>query len=482
MNHENQHCQVWHCQEHEEELEFETQAGYVEHLQTSHPDAPRERYTEELIRTAVAPSLKLRRECPFCPFQPDISLDETKDMQKHVIFHLERLALVALPLVDDDSDGSDRPPESHEVQRFGRKGSIAADFSEADRMSFADFLYSDETQSGGHAVPYDTIKKIFSAGDISRVEPWLLEDENFLTNLPSEEVIPLEEFPIEYKGVSGMAKSREKRFGLDDPERVRKVYDRGEGDYYRVNSRAIQQYSTYAPLAGDAYALLRTIAQELDASKVICALDPNKDYLPRRRLPEILTVQRVRTIVSLPWFQEYPDKNKLTRDICLGPHPCLKLLAVLIGIGKAQDLPKHMGDELNDTCLPMDIETSKLKRMFCQRHQKRHSIINQYPRPSDRLEFSRWCYSLAAPYIRCDKGKHSHYILQEGDVFPIELEVGGKIIEPQVAETHFEGPISNIPKYGGYSTVYQVKIDGSHYDFGAVGVSSLNNLFGFQYC
>ncbi|KAI4868432.1 hypothetical protein F4820DRAFT_410204 [Hypoxylon rubiginosum] len=153
VNHESQHTRVWHCREHKEELEFKAQADYVEHLETSHPNAPPERYSQELIAVAAGPSLKQCRACPFCPFHPNTSSDEITDMQKHITFHLELLALLALPTVDDDFDGSDRSSESHEVQCLSRKGSITLNFGEQDRRSFADFIYRGEAQNGKHAVP-----------------------------------------------------------------------------------------------------------------------------------------------------------------------------------------------------------------------------------------------------------------------------------------------------------------------------------------
>ncbi|XXH04368.1 hypothetical protein Hte_010782 [Hypoxylon texense] len=457
VNHENQHARVWHCHEHKEELEFETQAEYVEHLKTSHPDGPPERYSQELVATAVGPSLKECRPCPFCPFYSNAFPGEITQMQKHIMFHLERLALLALPLVDDNPDGSDRP------QRGGRKGSILNDFVDADRKSFTDFIFLDKTQHRG-----DVVSKV-NLGQLPSVELdiglWLSKAEDILSNLPNEGVVPAEEFPSEYEEVNEMAVSMTQsvRTGLDDPRRVRQIRDRGEGDFLRASGSTSQLPKTYVPLPDDVDLLLDNIAGDLDRSKVVCALDPNKDYLPRCKLPEILTPEKVRTIVSHPCFKEYRDKDRLTRDICFGSSPCLKLLAILIGIGKVYDLPKLMSDGLSDKCLPMDIETSAQKNIYCQYHKKHHSAINEYPRPNVRAEFSRWSYSLIAPYIRGSKERHSHYVLRHGDVFPIE--VGTKM---------YEQPIP------GFSELFKVKIDSTHCHFDNIGLRHADGFFALK--
>jgi hypothetical protein len=64
------------------------------------------------------------------------------DMQKDVIFHPERLAILALPIAGDKSNyGSEASTssESHHAQRRGRRISITQDFgSTKDRQSFTE--------------------------------------------------------------------------------------------------------------------------------------------------------------------------------------------------------------------------------------------------------------------------------------------------------------------------------------------------------
>ncbi|KAI1759182.1 hypothetical protein GGR53DRAFT_524068 [Hypoxylon sp. FL1150] len=148
LDHESQHTRVWHCQGHGEE--FETQPEYVEHLKTSHPETTPEHFSPELIATVVGPSLKPYRDCPFCP----TAFSDTVEMQKHITFHLERLALIALtPLAGggSDEDSSGRPSDSHEVQHHGRQGSILGDFDDSLAISaFRDGAKSFEISASRH--------------------------------------------------------------------------------------------------------------------------------------------------------------------------------------------------------------------------------------------------------------------------------------------------------------------------------------------
>ncbi|KAJ3578104.1 hypothetical protein NPX13_g2466 [Xylaria arbuscula] len=127
LDHESQHTRVWHCQNHVEE--FETQPEYIEHLKQDHEDAKPEQFSAELLSSVVGPSVKLNRFCPFCP----TGINSLIEMQRHLAFYMERLALLALPRNESDTDddrASNASDESHEAQQRGRKRSIYEDFSD----------------------------------------------------------------------------------------------------------------------------------------------------------------------------------------------------------------------------------------------------------------------------------------------------------------------------------------------------------------
>ncbi|KAI0481843.1 hypothetical protein F4859DRAFT_512978 [Xylaria cf. heliscus] len=125
LDHESQHNKVWICQEHDEE--FETNPDYMDHLQTKHPEFQADRLSEVLIGTAVGTSKKIHRSCPFCP----TGFNEIIEMQRHIAFHLVRLALLALSPGGNGTNNDDdsiKSSDSHQPHQSGRTKSMIGDF------------------------------------------------------------------------------------------------------------------------------------------------------------------------------------------------------------------------------------------------------------------------------------------------------------------------------------------------------------------
>ncbi|KAL2691414.1 hypothetical protein Neosp_001799 [[Neocosmospora] mangrovei] len=93
----------------------------------------------EMVAAVVGSSLKPLRDCPFCP----TAFFDVPAMQKHVRYHLERLALYALPDIQEqegDELASVQPSDSHKlVENQGRRASITRDFSEEEEEAFSKF-------------------------------------------------------------------------------------------------------------------------------------------------------------------------------------------------------------------------------------------------------------------------------------------------------------------------------------------------------
>ncbi|KAI0844528.1 kinase-like protein [Daldinia vernicosa] len=206
-------------------------------------------------------------------------------------------------------------------------------------------------------------------------------------------------------------------------------------------------------------------------------------------------LRRIRTIVNLPSFQDFPNKDDLTTRIYYGSinsdsNPLLKLLAVLIGIDKLQDFPKCIKEGMDDGCLPMTVENPNdgTTPLYCERHKAHHATIDSFRRPNDRIQFTQWSYS-----------KHSHYRLHASDIFPMpsgrklqkqetlkqditkkevtrremtKQEVAVQGNKPQITEGAFA--------CGGFSEVYQVKIDKSHQRFEDIGIRHPEELFALK--
>ncbi|KAF4467134.1 kinase domain containing [Fusarium albosuccineum] len=146
LDHENLHLRVWHCQLHG--LEFETQSEYVSHVQQAHLDVSMDELSPELIASVVGPSLRPHRDCPFCP----TAFASIEEMQKHMAFHLERLALYVLPSLDDtngEGQVSGHSSDTNNAERRGRGNSIPQDFGDDWLNLFEDpFLSRLDTGNG----------------------------------------------------------------------------------------------------------------------------------------------------------------------------------------------------------------------------------------------------------------------------------------------------------------------------------------------
>lgn len=244
---------------------------------------------------------------------------------------------------------------------------------------------------------------------------------------------------------------------------VDEVNDRGN----KFDGKGRLKFEGFNSQSGDVEKLCKAIRNEFHKGFETCnvahILGGQRRYLPRAKLREIMTPRKIRMIVDgLSGFKDIPDKDKLTRDICFGQEPCWKLLAILIRFGEPESFPAHMNDGVCDRCLPMILDNSdRDSKLSCSLHGQ-HKLIGNYT-PLDRSTFNQYCHEFMAPYIVCREGQHSHYILRTDDVFPM-------VAGPAMKENSLSSKIAG--SYGGFSQVYQVSIDKSHYDFGDLGVSS----------
>ncbi|KAI0457324.1 hypothetical protein F5B21DRAFT_512631 [Xylaria acuta] len=181
IDHECQHSRVWHCQEHREE--FETQSEYVDHLKDAHPENTAESFAPELIAAAVGYSLSPRRDCPFCP----TAFETIKEMQKHIAYHLERLALLAFPRGDEDSvdeNNSECSSNSHRARRQGRRESVLFDFDATEMRLFERI---GDQPSTNHCFPLLTKENVAEMIDNSVescIARWL--SESTINDFPAE--------------------------------------------------------------------------------------------------------------------------------------------------------------------------------------------------------------------------------------------------------------------------------------------------------
>ncbi|KAJ0158578.1 hypothetical protein CTA2_11290 [Colletotrichum tanaceti] len=273
---------------------------------------------------------------------------------------------------------------------------------------------------------------------------------------------------------------------LDDKEKVSKIYDRGESA--RLRRAAANYDDTHKNDRKESSPepnLIAEIADELDEAKVASVLEPERMFIPYSELTKILTFSRVRSVVhSLKCFGGEKDKEAISRRIFLGnpakrEAPCVKLLAVLIGIGSAESMARHMlSDNISDTCLPIQKHTVNGKQQLRCREHRAHSEFDNYRRQDDRERFSHWSYLLSAPYITRRNNLHSHYVLDTGDVFPMDFQ--HKVEQDAGTESTARGSEGSGNTYGGFSEVYKVRIHDGHYDFGEHGIRHPRGFFALK--
>ncbi|KAI0153069.1 hypothetical protein GGR57DRAFT_154927 [Xylariaceae sp. FL1272] len=125
IDHESQHTRVWYCADHD--VEFETAPEYISHMTITHPGCNAETLSSELVASVVGPSMHVHRDCPFCP----TPFESVLKMQNHIAQHLERLALLALPLAEGSTEhgsAAAKSSDSHSGQMRGRADSLVEDF------------------------------------------------------------------------------------------------------------------------------------------------------------------------------------------------------------------------------------------------------------------------------------------------------------------------------------------------------------------
>ncbi|KAK6949796.1 hypothetical protein Daesc_008117 [Daldinia eschscholtzii] len=217
-----------------------------------------------------------------------------------------------------------------------------------------------------------------------------------------------------------MAQQRNK---LDDPERVQHITNRGEDLFRHLYHTPQQQREplAYKPDPDSNEKIIHAIEDELDHSRIESAMDRAKTYIPRDKLRNILTFERVQIIANLPCLQDFKNKDELTERIYYGSNgsgPLLKLLAVFIGMEKFDDFPNCIKEGIDDGCLPMKVDNASG---------------------------------------------------DAGDIFPMtsgdKLQKQGGTGKGSKAQTH-EASFA----YGGFSEVYRVEIDNSHHEFGSIGI------------
>ncbi|KAL0942083.1 protein kinase domain-containing protein [Colletotrichum truncatum] len=283
---------------------------------------------------------------------------------------------------------------------------------------------------------------------------------------------------------------KSKKLILDDENRVQKVYDKGESFRLQKDKERRKRESKYNQLSrvddkSDCESLTDAIAEQLDQAKVSYPLNPDKSFIPQPDFDRIFTFECVLRIVStLNCLSYHTNKHQLAGEIYHGNDssgPSVKLLAVLIGLDKVDDFAQHMlVDGMRDSCLPLRKDTADGKQILtCQKHGN-HKTINSYRRSDCRERFLHWAYSVTAPLIKWESSRHSHYVLDTGDILPMDIIDKVDEGDSTSSQTETAPKSSSGNTYGGFSEVYKVKIHDGHWDFGDHGIRHPQGFFALK--
>ena len=130
------HNQAWRCLEHPN-LEFFDRDAYRAHVVDAHVRWANQLLSPDLVSARQSSSTKVNRLCPFCHNEEH----NVEVMQKHLAFHLERIALLALPL-----NTGFEPDSEEDEERSGRvvRGSASHGFLSTEGSIFIDSLPESE--------------------------------------------------------------------------------------------------------------------------------------------------------------------------------------------------------------------------------------------------------------------------------------------------------------------------------------------------
>ncbi|KAL8856758.1 MAG: hypothetical protein Q9178_006595 [Gyalolechia marmorata] len=145
---QSSHMCLWRCPK--DDTEFEDFPAYKIHVDTQHPAAADriQLLSEGVLATTRSFAKQPSRSCPFC----DVGLDSVGKMHDHIGGHLEAVALLAIPPLDDPDMQSQSDVVSSVAAGKDADGSRKNDFDETLSVTFPENNYSNEYYSAPHRI------------------------------------------------------------------------------------------------------------------------------------------------------------------------------------------------------------------------------------------------------------------------------------------------------------------------------------------
>ena len=143
---------IWRCSDHPHH-EYVELGAYEEHVRTYHTASMDQLLSSELLESQKTISQVCDRPCPFC----QCGFEQPIDLQRHVAGHLESIALLALPNLDDMVEVSGAGKVNSNSANRNYAESRADDFDCTEPLIFSEDDHSRDTP----VVP-ELDKKIFA--------------------------------------------------------------------------------------------------------------------------------------------------------------------------------------------------------------------------------------------------------------------------------------------------------------------------------
>lgn len=144
---------VLRCSEHPKH-EYIELGAYEDHVKTHHATSMHELLSSELLRFQESVSQMCDTPCPFC----QRGFERPSDLQQHVARHLELIALLSLPNLDDIDANSEAGKANSNSANRDHAGSRAGDFDRTEPL-----VFPENDQLGGSPVMTSTETKLFDS-------------------------------------------------------------------------------------------------------------------------------------------------------------------------------------------------------------------------------------------------------------------------------------------------------------------------------
>ena len=118
---------IWRCPDHSQH-EYTTRSAYEDHVKMQHADSKLLLLSSELLRAQESVSRALDRPCPICHRE----YEDTFEMQQHLASHLEAVALLSVPNLDEDKKST----KDSNSANSNHAESKAGDFDTTEQLFF----------------------------------------------------------------------------------------------------------------------------------------------------------------------------------------------------------------------------------------------------------------------------------------------------------------------------------------------------------